>query len=341
MPMIRYLTRVFIFLIVLSGSILCAFQVKAQNVETVTIGSQTWMTENLNVDRFRNGDPIPQAKTIEEWEEATKNEEPVWGYYDNDPANGAKYGKLYNWFAVKDSRGLAPEGWHIPSKTEWDILSDYLGGSSISSDELKKTTWWHEGANGGRADFFVAGSSDFKGLGVDGLWWSSTLRTDLFSYSTAFSYSMRNTSFFNNSTIFGTGISVRVISNYSRDEYANRAGVSRTDSGLMYRVIKEGEGIKPSVNDVVNVHYTGFLTDGTVLDSSYQMVSGSYQNKLITLSLDNLIPGWMEGLQLMSVGAKYEFYIPAELAFGDSPLPSSPIAPGSDLLFYVELIGIE
>jgi uncharacterized protein (TIGR02145 family) len=339
--MIRYTIKVFSTLAVFLGIFLCAFQIKAQNMETVTIGSQTWMTKNLNVDRFRNGDPIPQAKTLEEWREATRNEEPVWGYYDNDPANGAKYGKLYNWFAVKDPRGLAPEGWHIPSKTEWDLLIDYLGGSSVSSDELKKTTWWHEGANGGRAEFGGGGSSDFQGIGLDGYWWSSTLSRDLLVYSTAFSYSMRNTEFINYSQIFERGISVRVISNYSRDAYAQKAGVSRTDSGLLYRVIHEGEGNKPTVNDVVQVHYTGYLTDGTVFDGTYQMVSNMYQHRPISLPLDKLIPGWMEGLQLMSTGAKYELYIPAELAFGDSPPQNGPIPPGSDLLFYVELLEIE
>ncbi len=339
--MIRYTTKAFIALVVFSGLFLCAFQIKAQNIETVTIGSQTWMTENLNVDRFRNGDPIPQATTIEEWEEATKNEEPVWGYYDNDPANGAKYGKLYNWFAVKDPRGLAPEGWHIPSKTEWVLLIDYLGGSSVSSDELKKTTWWHEGANGGRVEFRGGGPSDFQGIGLDGYWWSSTLSRDLLVYSAAFSYSMRNTEFINYSQIFERGISVRVISNYSRDAYAQKAGVSQMDSGLLYRVIQEGEGSKPTVNDVVHVYYTGFLTDGTVFDSSYQMEGRIYQNKIVELPLENLIPGWKEGLQLMSIGAKYELYIPAELAFGDSPPQNGPIPPGADLLFYVELQEIE
>ena len=87
--------------------------------QTITIGTQVWMTKNLDVATFRNGDPIPQAKTDEEWEKAGENQQPAWCYYDNDPANGAKYGKLYNWYAVNDSRGLAPVGYHIPSDAEW------------------------------------------------------------------------------------------------------------------------------------------------------------------------------------------------------------------------------
>ena len=86
-----------------------------RTASSVKIGSQVWATENLNVDRFRNGDPIPQAKTAEEWQNAGNNQQPAWCYYNNDPKNGESYGKLYNWYAVNDRRGLAPQGWHIPS----------------------------------------------------------------------------------------------------------------------------------------------------------------------------------------------------------------------------------
>jgi len=81
---------------------------------TVNIGTQTWMAKNLNVSIFANGDPIPEVKTNEEWKKAAEEKKPAWCYYENDPANGAIYGKLYNWYAVSDPRGLAPKGWHIP-----------------------------------------------------------------------------------------------------------------------------------------------------------------------------------------------------------------------------------
>jgi uncharacterized protein (TIGR02145 family) len=95
--------------------------------DTVTIGSQVWMTKNLNVEKFRNGDPIPEARTNLEWEEAGKEGQPAWCYYDNDPSNGFKYGKLYNWYAINDTRGLAPEGWHIPNIEEWEELDSKVG----------------------------------------------------------------------------------------------------------------------------------------------------------------------------------------------------------------------
>ena len=90
--------------------------------KTVKIGNQEWMAENLNVSQFRNGDLIPEAKTKEAWLNAGKESKPVWCYYDNNPENGKKYGKLYNWYAVNDLRGLAPEEWHISTKENFESL---------------------------------------------------------------------------------------------------------------------------------------------------------------------------------------------------------------------------
>jgi uncharacterized protein (TIGR02145 family) len=86
--------------------------------QTINIGSQVWMVKNLDVSTVRNGDPIPQAKTNEEWEKAADNKKPAWCYYNNSITNGAKYGKLYNWYAVSDSRGIAPVGYHVPTDGE-------------------------------------------------------------------------------------------------------------------------------------------------------------------------------------------------------------------------------
>lgn len=83
------------------------------------IGNQTWMAVNLDIATFRNGDAIPEAKSKEEWTNACKAKKPAWCYYNNDPANGKQYGRMYNWYAVTDSRELAPAGWHIPALEEW------------------------------------------------------------------------------------------------------------------------------------------------------------------------------------------------------------------------------
>ena len=149
--------------------------------QTITIGTQVWMSKNLDVATFRNGDPIPQAKTDEEWEKAGENKQAAWCYYENDPANGVKYGKLYNWYAVNDSRGLAPVGYHIPSDAEWTILTDYLGGAVVAGNKMKSKQGWAEGDNGTNNSGFsgLPGGSRFDTgtfnlISKYGAWWSST-----------------------------------------------------------------------------------------------------------------------------------------------------------------------
>ena len=104
---------------------------------TTKIGNQEWMTRNLDVDRFRNGDLIPYIESAEMWKMARVNKQPAWCYYDNDPVNRKKYGKLYNWYAVNDPRGLAPLGWHIPTNIEFDILVESLGGKDIAGFKMR------------------------------------------------------------------------------------------------------------------------------------------------------------------------------------------------------------
>lgn len=95
----------------------------------VKIGEQIWKIHNLNIEEFRNGNTILKTVTDEDWEKANENHQPAWSYYNNKRSNGKKYGKLYNWYAVNDPRGLAPIGWHIPSDTEWTTLTNSLGGN--------------------------------------------------------------------------------------------------------------------------------------------------------------------------------------------------------------------
>ena len=122
-------------LLTLAALVISTFSCWAQTDNTVSIGDQIWMCKNLNVAYFSNGDPIPEAKTEEEWLLAEDEEKPAWCYYDNDPANGEIYGKLYNWHAVHDPRGLAPKGWHVPSDAEWKELEMALGMSRTEADD--------------------------------------------------------------------------------------------------------------------------------------------------------------------------------------------------------------
>lgn len=116
-------------------------------------------------------------------------------------------------------------------------------------------------------------------------------------------------------------------------ENAKREDVQTTESGLQYRVIEEGDGARPAADDRVTVHYTGTLIDGTKFDSSHD------RGEPATFALNQVIPGWTEGLQLMEEGSTYEFFIPSDLAYGEQGRPG-PIGPNSTLIFEVELISI-
>lgn len=118
------------------------------------------------------------------------------------------------------------------------------------------------------------------------------------------------------------------------DDNGKREGVTTTTSGLQYEVVTEGTGASPKATDTVTVHYTGTLPDGTVFDSSVQ------RGQPASFQLNQVIPGWVEGLQLMKVGGKYKFFIPSNLAYGQRGAPNSPIGPNQALVFDVELIKI-
>lgn len=155
--------------------------------QTVKIGTQLWMTKNLNVDKFRNGDSIPEAKTPEEWKMAADSAKPAWCYFRNKTENGVKYGKLYNWYAVNDSRGLAPIGFHVPNDEEWTKLENYLGYGA--GKKMRSKTGWED--NTGSTYYNGTNESGFSGFqcghryidgsfppysSVGGCWWSSTDR---------------------------------------------------------------------------------------------------------------------------------------------------------------------
>jgi len=154
---------------------------KSKDLGIVTIGTATWAVANLNVSTFRNGDSIPEARTNKEWETAGESGKPAWCYYNNDPANGPKYGKLYNWYAVNDPRGLAPAGWALSSDTDWAKLTYYSGGQEAAGERMKSSSGWSEGNNGTNKSGFIGlpggyrvENGTFLNLGSIGIWWSST-----------------------------------------------------------------------------------------------------------------------------------------------------------------------
>ncbi len=154
--------------------------------KTVTIGNQEWTSENLKVEHYRNEDAIPQVQDFDAWSKLTTG---AWCWYENNSANGKTYGKLYNWYAVNDSRGLAPEGWHIPTDAEWTQLTDFLGGEKLAGEKLKSTNGWLEntiatnksgytGLPGGLCDK----DGSFYDINKFGCFWSSSESSSIFAW---------------------------------------------------------------------------------------------------------------------------------------------------------------
>ena len=152
--------------------------------DVIKIGTLSWSQRNLDVTRFANGDLIKNAASKKDWMEAGKNEQPAWSYYENNLSKGKIYGKLYNWFAVKDPRGLCPKGWHLPCDLEWTNLTSYLGDKNVAGGKLKSkgtTYWWSPNTGGTNETGFSAlpgGPRDNWGNSIllesSGGFWSST-----------------------------------------------------------------------------------------------------------------------------------------------------------------------
>jgi len=146
----------------------------------VTIGSQQWMRQNLNVATYRDGTVIPQVSDATAWSNLTTG---AWCWYNNDAANGAIYGKLYNAYAVNNAKGLCPLGWRVPSDADWNTLASFLGGNSVAGGEMKSTSpLWSSPNTGATNSSGFTGlpggirheNGSFVELGFNGPWWSST-----------------------------------------------------------------------------------------------------------------------------------------------------------------------
>jgi uncharacterized protein (TIGR02145 family) len=147
--------------------------------QTVLIGDQCWMKENLRVVHYRNGDEIPLVKDDGAWTGLSTG---AYCEYENTGSIAEEYGNLYNWYAVNDSRNIAPEGWHVPTDDEWQTLVDYLGGSAIAGGKLKETGTEHwlppnTGATNESGFTALPGGDRFGSFGYLGevcFFWSST-----------------------------------------------------------------------------------------------------------------------------------------------------------------------
>ena len=192
------------------------------NNDKIIIGNQTWSCPNLNVDHFRNGDKIIEAKSNEEWIKCNQEKIPAWCYYNNDSSLSKYYGKLYNYYAIIDPRGLAPKGWRIPKSSDWDQMIDKFDGKGLynrSANHVKERRWWAnseisaETTNSNTSGFDAkpAGVRNGQGAffyeGYWAVWWNEDGTNTEVSYD---------------SHIFGTvdfkgtlpGLSVRLIKDY-------------------------------------------------------------------------------------------------------------------------------
>jgi uncharacterized protein (TIGR02145 family) len=152
-----------------------------KSYKSVIIGTQEWTSENLNTSRFSNGDLIPEVKENSEWERLGKEGKPAWCYYLNRWNWGIGFGKLYNWYAVTDPRGLCPKGWHVPTHQEWTVLVKFLGDSV--GTKIKGKEGWEISKGNNFSGFNAVRSEDrwsdgeFETLGI-ATFWSTTSHTE-------------------------------------------------------------------------------------------------------------------------------------------------------------------
>ena len=159
--------------------------VEGNSYKTVYIGTQQWMGENLKTSKYSDGTTIPNITDNTQWAQLTTG---AWDYYNNDAANNAKYGKLYNWYAVSKTtngnKNVCPTGWHVPTDAEWTVLTDYLGGVSVAGGKMKEggtTSWSNPNTDATTTSLFTGLPGGYRGsdgnytnVGYVGFWWSST-----------------------------------------------------------------------------------------------------------------------------------------------------------------------
>ena len=221
----------------------------------VIIGTQTWTGCNANVSTYANGDPIPQVTDPTAWNALTTG---AWCYYNNDPSTEATYGKLYNWYAVTDSRGIAPTGYHVPTDTEWADLTNYLGESTIAGGAMKEAGLCHWispnlGATNSSGFSALPGGSQegypATNLGYNGYWWSSTEYSTPYAWYNYMSNASEATQLNINSKNWG--LSIRFVKDTCPDCIAHNVTIGTqtwTGCNATVSVYRNGDTI-PQVTD--------------------------------------------------------------------------------------------
>jgi len=182
----------------------------------VIIGTQIWMVENLKTTHYRDGSLIPKVTDDTEWSDLTKG---AYCNYYEDPGDIQTYGRLYNWDAVKNEKGIAPLGWHVPTVEEWITLINFLGDTSISGGKLKETgtTHWkspNTGATNNSGFFALPGGFKYVNAGEhlrkeNGFWWSSSSHSIAYAYAVVLFFDSAKVGF--GKHLESSGLSVRLI----------------------------------------------------------------------------------------------------------------------------------
>ncbi|MFM8787617.1 MAG: fibrobacter succinogenes major paralogous domain-containing protein, partial [Bacteroidota bacterium] len=195
---------------------------------TVQIGTQCWTQSNLKVSKYRNGNPIPTGLTNTDWQTATSG---AYAIYNNDPVNDGLYGKMYNHYAVADSRGLCPTGWHVPSDGEWKVLTKYLDpsadtnttsstASTTAGGALKSTAtqptpggWNSPNTGASNSSGFTAlpgglrvNSGGFSNASTNEYWWSSSVSSGSFAWGRGLYFNNSGINRFTSSRTYGFSV---------------------------------------------------------------------------------------------------------------------------------------
>ena len=156
----------------------------SQEVSSVKIGNQIWMLENLNVTTYRDGTPIAEVSNQATWDNLSTG---GWSNYSNDPSFASIYGRLYNYYAVVDSRGLCPSGWHVPNNEEYNVLANFLGGNVGGKMKSAGFVTPNTGATNSSGFTALPGgwrqTGSFSSEGNAGMWWTSTEATSTTAYT--------------------------------------------------------------------------------------------------------------------------------------------------------------
>jgi uncharacterized protein (TIGR02145 family) len=307
--------------------------VDGNTYNTLQIGTQCWMRSNLNVSKFRNGNNIVNITNNTQWSITSNG---AWCYYDNDMSNGTLYGKLYNWYAVNDSRGLCPIGWHIPTDVEWTTLENNLGGWSVAGGAMKSTIGWgssNTGATNSSGFTALPGGGRyvngvFASIGDFGNWWSSTF---LGSVSATYRYLFRGYAFVssnNEGHRFGSSIrcvrdsSVAGVGNFCVPSVSTQAISGISSTGALTGGDVSGDG--GSIVTSRGVAY-GLSTNPTILGN---ITSDSSGLGLYVSTLSGLTSGtqyYVRAYASNAVGTAYgNELIFTTLALLGQPCPGTP-----------------